>query len=226
MSNAILIIGESGSGKSTAVRALPPEKTFIVNCIGKPLPFQGWKGKYQPLGEDGKGNYLATDNTVTIVKTLGFISEKRPDIEYVVIDDYIYTMVNEFMRRANEKTYDKFTDIGQKAWMLADKAKSLRDNLNVAILTHVEDNMDATGVKKQKAKTVGKLVDNIVNLEGMFTVVLYTDVEEKDGKNEYGFLTQTDGRNTCKSPDGMFKDKKIPNDLKVVFDQIEKYYFN
>lgn len=225
MSNAILVIGESGSGKSTAIRALPPEKTFIVNCLGKPLPFQGWKGKYQPLGEDGKGNYLSTDKTVTIVKTLEFISEKRPDIEYVIIDDYIYTMVNEFMRRANEKTYDKFTDIGQKAWMLVEKAKSLRDNLNVAVLTHVEDNMDATGVKKQKAKTVGKLVDNIVNLEGMFTVVLYTDVEEKDGKNEYGFLTQTDGRNTCKSPDGMFKDKKIPNDLKVVFDQIEKYYF-
>jgi adenylate kinase family enzyme len=225
MSNAVLVIGESGSGKSTAIRELPKEKTFIVNCLGKPLPFKGWMKDFKPLDENGKGNYLSTDNSVTIVKTLEYIDKNRPDIEYVVIDDYIYTMVNEFMRRANEKSYDKFTDIGQKAWMLVEKAKSLRDSLNVAVLTHVEENMDTTGVKKQKAKTVGKLVDNIVNLEGMFTVVLYTDVEEKDGVNNYGFLTQTDGRNTCKSPEGMFEDKKIPNNLKMVFDKMTEYYF-
>lgn len=225
MSNAILIVGESGSGKSTSVRALPKDKTFIVNCLGKPLPFKGWIKDYKPLDENGKGNYLATDNTVTIVKTLDYIDKNRQDIEYIIIDDYIYTMSNEFMRRVNEKSYDKFSEIGQKAWMLVEKAKSLRQNLNVAVLTHVEDNTDASGVKKLKAKTVGRLVDNIVNLEGMFTVVLYTDVEEKDGVNNYGFMTQTDGRNTCKSPDGMFAEKKIPNDLQFVFDKMNEYYF-
>jgi hypothetical protein len=222
MSNAILVIGDSGTGKSTAIRTLPPEKTFVINCYGKELPFKGWKKGYKPI-VDGEGNYLDTDNTVVIVKTLQYISDNRPDIEYVIIDDYIYTMVNEFMRRAGEKTFDKFTDIGQKAWMLVDKAKSLRDNLNVAVLTHVDSVTDATGMKMRRAKTVGKLVDNIVNLEGMFTCVLFTDVQEKDGKMEYGFLTQNDGSNTGKTPMGMFEENKIPNDLKFVFEKIDKY---
>lgn len=224
MSNAILIIGESGSGKSTAIKTLPPEKTVILNCIGKELPFKGWKGQYKEM-VDGQGNYFASDNPAILIRTMEYISENRPDIEYIIVDDFIYTMSNEFMRRADEKSYDKFTDIGKKAWMLANATKNLRDDLNVAVLTHSEEFVDAAGVRKQKVKTVGKLVDNVVNLEGMFTVVLYTDVKKTPEGMNYGFLTSTTGSNTGKSPDGMFEDEKIPNDLKLVFDKIDKYNF-
>lgn len=224
MSDAILIIGESGTGKSTAIKTLPPEKTVILNCLGKPLPFKGWKGMYKEM-KDGQGNYFASDNPAVIIQTLQFISENRKDIEYIVIDDYIYTMVNEYMRRAEEKSYEKFTEIGKKAWQLAEVAKSLRDDISVAILTHSEEVTDASGVRKTKVKTVGKLVDNVVNLEGMFTVVLYTDVKKTSEGMEYGFLTKNSGTNTGKSPDGMFEEDKIPNDLKFVFEQMDKYNF-
>jgi adenylate kinase family enzyme len=227
MSNAVLIVGKSGSGKSTSIRTLPSEKTFIINCLDKPLPFRGWKGLYKTLDESNKnGNYFASDNPMKIVKILDYIDKERKDIEYIVLDDYIYTMSNEYMMRADEKGFDKFTEIGKKAWMVANKAKSLRENLNVAILTHVDEIQDSSGFMREKVKTIGKLVDNVVVLEGMFTTVLYTTVTMSQDELKYEFSTKNSGYNTCKSPDGMFPSSTITNDLKLVFDSMEKYYFD
>lgn len=223
MSNAIMVIGESGTGKTTSLETLDPTKTFIINVAKKPLPFKGWMKNYKELGKDGKGNYLATDNSAKIIEALKFIDDKRSDIEYVIIDDMQYTMANEYMRRINETGFKKFSEIGQKLFMLVDTAKNLRDNLNVAFLTHSESNTDASGTVKYKAKTIGKLVDNVVTLEGLFTVVLYTELENATDGVKYWFLTQNSGSNTGKSPRGMFKDKKINNDLKFVFDKIDEY---
>lgn len=222
MANVVLVIGESGTGKTTSLETLPPEKTFIILVEKEELPFRGWKKNYKPLDAEGKGNYFKSDKHDDIIKILKYVSDKRSDIEYLIVDDFIYTMVNEYMRRSNEKSFDKFTEIAVKAHKVVQTAKSLRENLNVAILTHSEEYMDSSGIRKQKIKTIGKLLDNQVNLEGMLTTVLYTDVENTPEGNKYSFLTQNKN-NSGKTPKGMFEDLKIPNDLKLVFDTITKY---
>ena len=227
MSNAILVIGESGTGKTTSIETLPPQETLIFLVEKEDLPFRGWKKNFIPLSKDG-GNLVRCKSSTpgkvvdTIIATLEHIDKNRKDIKYIIIDDFIYTMVNEFMDRAKEKSFDKFTDIAVKAHQLVNKAKALREDLNVAILTHSEEYMDASGIRKQKIKTLGKLLDNSVNLEGMFNTVLYTNVESSPEGNKYTFLTQNQ-HNTGKTPKGMFKDLRIPNDLKLVFDTIESY---
>lgn len=222
MANTIFVIGESGTGKSTSIESLPSEQTFILNVINKELPFRGWKDKYKPLDKNKEGNYYSSDNSKNLEKTLEWISNNRPDIKYIIIDDYVYTMSNEFMKRADEAGFKKFTEIGVNAWKLVNTAKSLREDLNIAFLTHSEEYMDINGIRKQKIKTVGKLVDEKVNLEGMVTCVLYTDVESTTEGNKYFFLTEN-RNNTGKTPKGMFEEAKIPNDLKLVFDKIEEY---
>ena len=114
MSNAILILGESGTGKSTSIRTLNPDETFIVNVIGKPLPFKGAKSKYMPLSADGlTGNYYATDDTATIKRVISLIDKKRADIKTLVIDDFGYTITNSFMRKANQRGYERFIEIAK-----------------------------------------------------------------------------------------------------------------
>lgn len=229
MSNAILVIGESGTGKTTSIETLPPEETVIFLIEKTDLPFRGWKKKYTPLTKEGKGNLVVLKGrdvltmADSITGTLDFISDNMPHIKYVILDDFIYVMVNEFMARTEEKSFDKWTDMALKTHKIVNKAKSLREDLNVAILTHSEEYMDASGIRKQKIKTLGKLLDNNVNLEGMVNVVLYTNVENTSEGNRYCFLTQNQ-HNTGKTPKDMFKDLKIPNDLNLVFNTINSYY--
>jgi hypothetical protein len=224
MATEVLIVGNSGTGKSSSVETLNPKETFIINIGRKPLPFSGWKSKYVPLSkENPQGNYHATDVSGEIINTLRYISEKRPDIKQVIIDDYQYSMANEYMRRASETGFKKFTDIGFNAWNLISEVKKMREDLIVFFLTHAETDYDAAGNKIVKAKTIGKLLDNTITLEGMFTVVLFTNVEKKESELIYSFTTQNDGTNTCKSPKGMFSSYKIPNDLKLVTDCIREY---
>lgn len=227
MGRGVLIIGSSGTGKSTAVRTLDPKETFIINVQGKDLPFQGAYKNYpvcEPSKGPGSGKMYITDKAETILQVMDYVSEKMPEIKTLVIDDYQYSAANEFMATAEQKGYDKFTMMGKHIWQLANRPKYLRKDLTVFFLTHDEEAMDATGTRKKKAKTVGKLVDNVITLEGMFTIVLYTDVlKSKDGF-EYVFITQNDGTNSAKSPMGMFKDHHIPNDLKYVNEAIHKFY--
>lgn len=225
MATPVLIIGDSGSGKSTSARSLPAEQTFYINVQNKPLPFKGWKKNYtQRNAENPTGNYYATDNAGKIEKILKDISENSPEIKYIVIDDYQYTMANEYMRRAKERGFDKFTEIAQHAWSIANTTTQLREDLKIFILTHAEDIIDATGAKKRKAKTIGKMMDNVITLEGLFFIVLFADSEVgEDNEINHFFLTQNDGSNTAKSPSGMFDNIKIPNDLLKVAEAIEKF---
>ena len=106
MSNAILILGQSGAGKSTSIRNLPPEQTLIINVIGKPLPFRGAKSMYTKLSSDGlTGNYYASDDHHAIMRVIKLVHLKRPEIKYLVIDDFGYTLTNSFMRKASEKGF-------------------------------------------------------------------------------------------------------------------------
>lgn len=210
MSTATLILGNSGSGKSTSLRNLDPAKTLLIQCIRKPLPFKsaGWKIRAKP--GDG-GNIFQTDSPVDIEKAM-----RRSEHEVVVIDDYQAVMVNELMARSSEKGYDKFTDIGKGAWNVFNAAGSLAEHRRVYILAHTQtDDFGAV-----RMKTVGRMIDQTLVPEGYFTVVLRTEVIN----GQYLFSTQTNGQDCCKSPIGMFADRHIENDLAKVDEAICAFY--
>ena len=210
MSTAVLILGESGTGKSTSLRNLDPAKTLLIQSIKKPLPFKskGWKVRVSLKSE---GNVIQTDDAALIEKLL-----RQSPHEIVVIDDYQYVMANEYMRRTAEKGYEKFTDIGKNAWSVLTAATELAENRRVYILSHTAT--DDNG--RTKIKTVGRMLDEKITLEGMVTIVLRTQV--RDG--HYTFATQNNGSDTTKSPMGMFSEQFIDNDLAAVDAAIVDYY--
>lgn len=199
MALPVLILGESGTGKSASLRNFKAEEIKVINVEGKPLPF---KNKFESL---------SSDNYVKILKEMQ--ATKKP---VIVVDDAQYLMANEFMRRATERGYDKFTEIAQNFWNLINKVKELPKDQIVYFLAHIE--RDANG--NEKIKTIGKLLDEKITVEGMFTIVLKTNVND----GAYTFLTQNSGHDTVKSPIGMFPNFAIDNDLKYVDDKIRNYY--
>ena len=220
-----MVIADSGTGKSTSIRTLDPKETFIINIANKPLPFKGWKSKYTQISKENKdGNLTSASSSAGIVKAIQHVDKNMPNIKTLVVDDWQYMSSFEYFDRANEKGYDKFTQIAANLAMVAKLPKDLRDDLTVFFLTHSEDSTDINGNRKVKAKTIGKMIDNTLTLEGLFSIVLFGKVNKNDdGELEYGFETQNNGENTCKSPMGMFEDKFIPNDLQLVKDCIEEY---
>lgn len=210
MSIATLILGNSGSGKSTSLRNMDPAATMLIQCIKKPLPFKrpGWKLRADIRDE---GNVLQTDDPIVIEK---FMRNTKRDV--LVIDDYQAVMVNELMNRSSERGYDKFTDIGKNAWNVFNTAGALAPHKRVYILAHTQTD-DLGNVRM---KTVGKMVDQTLVPEGYFTIVLRTDVTS----GVYTFATQTNGQDCAKSPIDMFADRLIPNDLAEVDAAICAYY--
>jgi len=224
MSEIIAVVGQTGTGKSTSVESLDAKETVIIGIIEKPLPFRGWKQKYTSGIQQG-GNFLVSHDSAQIVKVLNYISENRQEIKQIVIDDFQYIMSTEFMNRAQETGWQKFTDIAKHVWDVINAAKGLREDLKVVFLTH-DEIITENFQPKRKIKTIGKLLDDKVTLEGLFTVVLFTDVQKNKEKNglEYTFITQNDGTTTAKSPRGMFATFNIPNDLGKVITEINAYY--
>jgi hypothetical protein len=225
MANGILVIAESGAGKSTSIESLDPKETFIINVANKPLPFKGWKKKYVLWSKDNPGGNLYTGSTAQQIEAcLGYVNTKRQEIKTIVIDDFQYMSSFEFFDRVDEKGYEKFTQIGGHLARIARMPKDLRDDLTIFFLTHAEESTDMEGKRKFKAKTIGRMVDEKLTLEGLFSMVLFGKVKkDKDGNIRYVFETQTTGDNTCKSPKGMFPDFEIPNDLAYVKDAIQAY---
>ena len=203
-----LIIGESGTGKSTSIRNMNPDTTFIFQVIKKPLPFKG--GRYSREN----GNLFISDNYESIISGIKKLDKQKKYTD-IIIDDSQYIMANEFMRRAKEKGYEKFTEIGEHYWKLLEVCNEC-ENINIFILSHSEE----TEMGKTKIKTIGKLLDDKITIEGMFSIVLRTCVE---GGNYY-FRTKNSGQDTVKTPLEMFEDELIPNDLKLVKDKITAYY--
>lgn len=221
--NAILIVGESGSGKTTSLENLDPKETFIINVSSKKLPFRNWKDKYSLFTrENPNGNLYNTDNADTIVTTLKHISDKMPQIKYVVVDDSQYVVVNEYMRRAKEAGFAKFADFALNMFKIPKSTQELRDDLFVFFLSHSDKDQDAEGSSFNRAKTIGKMINSTVTYEGMFNIVLFTYKEDTKTGIEYGFITNGDPRSTAKSPKGMLP-VKIPNDLSIVVEAIKKY---
>jgi hypothetical protein len=130
----------------------------------------------------------------------------------------------EYMSKAKEKGYEKFLDLALDVFNLIKMIDSLREDLTVFILGHVQSSYDTDGTLRTEFKVIGgKLIGEKIEVEGMFTNVLYTEVIMKEGKPEYYFLTQNNGKNTCKSALGLFSDLRIPNDFKYVLEEIKKY---
>jgi hypothetical protein len=224
MAQSVLVIADSGSGKSTSMRNLDPKETFIINIANKPLPFKGWKKNYTNISKDNpKGNMTSASSAAGIIKAIQHVNDKMPHISNLVIDDWQYMSSFEYFDRANEKGYDKFTQIAANLAQVAKMPKDLRDDLFVFFLTHSEESTDINGHRKVKAKTIGKMIDNTLTLEGLFSIVLFGRVKKTEDALMYGFDTQNNGENTCKSPMGMFEDSFIDNDLQLVKDCITKY---
>ncbi len=196
----VLIEGYPGSGKSASTRNFDEDEMALVNVNGKYLPF---RKQFKSV--------INSDNCSSIKQ---FFSSQT--VKIIVIDDSQYIMANEFMRRAKETGFQKFTDIGKNFWDLIKAVEALPNDVIVYFLHHLETGEDG----RQKAKTIGKLLDEKINVEGMFTIVLKTVVAD----GNYLFATQTDGNDTCKSPMGLFDKMYIPNDLKMVDEMIRTYY--
>lgn len=210
MSYATLILGESGSGKTCSLRNLDPKNTLLIQPIRKPLPFRsaGWN-EIKAKG-DGNNVFVCSDPT----KILNAMRASPFDV--IVVDDWQYILASMFMAARNVKSFDKFTEIGGAGFDIARAAAELGETKRVYVLAHTTT--DEFGVTR--IKTLGRLLDEKIVVEGMFTTVLRTRVE--NGK--YSFQTHNGGCDTVKSPMGMFADDLIDNDLAEVDKTICEYY--
>ncbi len=200
MAVLVMVIGQSGSGKSTSLRNFKDNEAFVINVSGKPMPFKS----------NGVKVWRST-NYQNITKAISEAPSKS-----IIIDDSTYLMTTEFMRTAQIKGYDKYTEMACNFYNLLQAAAALPEDKIVYFLGHVD--LDANG--NERFKTIGKMLDEKVTLEGWFTIVLKTVVQ--DGK--YQFSTQTNGHDTVKSPMGMFDSQLIDNDLKAVDTAIREFY--
>ena len=203
MAQKILIMGESGTGKSTSMRNCDPATTAVVNPVGKPLPF---KAKFDML-----------NNETDARKITRYMKEQvAAGKKLIVVDDFQYILAVPYMNRIKETGWDKYNDFGANYFEIIDVCKDLPDDVVVVYMTHLEtlDNGLTT------VKLIGKLLREKITIEGLFTVVLRTGVNEA----KYYFYTQNSGKDTVKSPLGMFPVYAIENDLAYVVDKVRNYY--
>jgi hypothetical protein len=220
-SKLIGIVGQTGTGKSTAIKHLDPKETYIINVAKKELPFKGSEKLYNAENK----NYKEVDDANEITRLLKTISDKAPHIKNIVIEDSNYIMGFNIVSKATEVGYTKFSLMAKDMVDLFRESRKLREDIIVFYLTHPETIEDGGDIVGYKIKTAGKLIDNQVLLEGLMTVCLYTYVEEnKDGTASYHFITNRFKKMPAKSPDGMFTEIKISNNLQLVVDTIREYY--
>lgn len=194
-------MGETGSGKTYSIKSMNPKTVGIFSVEKGRLPFKG-NFKVVPKATYGKINKIF----------------QEPKLKQYVIDDSQYLLVNDYFDRAKDTGFQKFTDMALAFRNLVhDVNMKLPDDVIVYFLHHTEYD---TNSGRTRAKTIGKMIDSYLTLEGCFDIVLMTAIEN----GEHFFLTQSDGYSTCKSPEGMFPDMKIPNDLEYVDRMIREYW--
>lgn len=225
MSNFVIIMGESGSGKSTSIKSLDPKETFIINTLGKRLPFKGSNALYNAENK----NIVQLNDWSKVDNYLMSINKSAPHIRNVVIDDAIYIMRTEFFNRTKEKGYDKYNDLADHFRKIIATCSSLRNDLNVFMLLHTEP-IEADGsIIGYKSSSVGRLLDRMYSPVENVTIVLFAQPKFDDkGNPEFGFYTHKKliggVELPSKTPDGMFEEDFIPNDLGIVIKAMTEYY--
>lgn len=205
MAEVVMVMGESGSGKSASLRNFKAGEVAVLNVANKRLPFKNdWGANVVNCGR-------FADKYGTLMRAVN-----SPNYKRYVIDDSQYLMAFDAFDRAKEVGYGKFVDMAQSFYRLIMACKNAPDETTVYFLHHIERGEDGL----IKPKTQGRMLDEKLNVAGLFTTVLLAR-PDKDG---YWFETQTDGNSVVKTPMGMFEDARIPNDLKLVDTVIRAYY--
>jgi hypothetical protein len=215
MSKAILILGESGSGKTTSLRNLPSNQTYYINTDKKDLSWKGWREHYNT---DKRKNLLLSSDAKTIKTVINSISEKALGIKYIVIDTLNAIMIDDEFNRMKEKGYDKWMDLAFSIYDIADISQTLRDDLIVICLAHSQDERDDNGnIAFTHMKTSGRKLDKIV-IESKFTTVLLCKCV--DGKHIFEVHSKN---STAKTPLGAFDTDEIDNDIMTVIEALKEY---
>jgi len=218
MARVIGVMGESGSGKTTSMRNLPPEQTFYIDCDKKGLNWKGWRKQYN----SEKKNYWSSDSFTVVQSLLEKINkeEQFKQIKYIVIDTINGLMVAEEMRILAMQSGDKrsaWSDLAQNGWAIINKSLELRDDLTVIILCHSETISDENGIVKTRIKTNGRKLEKLV-LESKMTTVVWSVRQD----SKYKFILSADN-STCKIPLGSFQTDECENDIMVVLKALEDY---
>jgi hypothetical protein len=216
MSEPILILGSSGSGKSRSLKSLDPKTTLLISVDGKRPPFsmKEW-GRLTKENPEGSFTIPNRDDPYKYVKG-SILQGAKTGKKTFVIDDSQFLMANEFFDRAKETGYNKFTELGQKFWDLIEFCRDQADDATIYFLHHLEYDQN----NKIKPKTIGKMLDEKGSIEGRFSVCLLC--EEEDGK--HFFRTKVHNQSIIKAPEGMFEGEKIENDLSMVEKSVREFW--
>lgn len=214
MSRLIAVMGESGSGKTTAMRTLDPTTTYYIDCDGKGLAWQGWRKQYNAAQK----NFYQTRNIPNVLQVLQGISAKRQDVKTVVIDTINTCMIDQEIKNMKQVGYGKWTDLAQFVWDTIEGAGKLREDLTVIMLFHSETIKDEDGYCFTRIRTNGRKLEKVI-LESLFGTVLLARSTD-DGRH----IFETQAKNsTAKTPLGAFDDFEIENDMQAVLQALSEY---
>lgn len=219
-----MLLGKSGTGKSTSIKTLNPEETVIINVLGKKLPFKGSSTVYNTE----KKNLFRIDDYQQMINLLQACNN-QPNIKNIILDDCIYVMRKEYFKRAKETGYGKYTELAQHFQQIISTCEQMRDDINVFLILHSEDIQSDKTTVGYKVSTIGQLLDNQYNPIEVVPMVLYSTIKFDDkGKPSYGFYTHATMEGTvqipAKTPDEMFSEDFIPNDLGAIVKAMNEYY--
>lgn len=213
MARGILILGESGAGKTTSCRNLDPKSTYYCDLDGKGLAWKGWKRQYNLENK----NYTRTAEAGKLINLLQGISDKRPEVKVVVLDTLNAIMLNMEMLQRKNNTFDQWRDLATNIYGLVEMIGGLRDDLTVICIAHSQTDRDDSGYMFTRMKTSGKKLDKIV-VESKFTTVLLA--KGNDGK----YIFQTRAKNsTAKTPMGLYDVDEIDNDIVPVIEKLKAF---
>jgi hypothetical protein len=225
MANVCMILGPSGTGKSTSIKGLDPKETVVLYVLRKRLPFKGSNNIYNAENK----NLFPIDDYTQIVNLLETINKKAPHVKNVIIEDMTYIMRKEFFKRAKETGYGKFTEIAQHFQQVISTCENMRDDINVFFILPSEAIQSDKTTVGYKVSTVGAMIDSQYNPVEVVPMVLYSAIKYDDkGNASYGFYTHRCMEGSveipAKSPADMFEDDFIPNDLGLVVKAMNEYY--
>ena len=205
-----MIIGTSGSGKTTSLEKLDPKQTFYIDADGKGLSWKGWRKQYNKENK----NYFQCDAPEQIFSLMQTIDEKQKQIKFLVIDTLNGCMVADEMRRSKEKAYDKWVDLAQSVYNIVDYSNKMRDDLTVILIGHTQTSDDGFTCMLTNGRKLNKIC-----LESKMTTVLLSRINDN---GEYVFETRAKN-STAKTPRGAFDSDEIPNDITLVIDALKDF---